>query len=93
MPLPLLPIAGVVLRVGLPALVGYAAARALRTGRTDQSAEDVLDGIDEGLAVHRPRDRGQTNAAARFRRVLRWGTKGVEIDAALLGRFRVRKVD
>jgi hypothetical protein len=93
MPLPLLPIAGVALRVGLPALVGYIAARALRPGRTDQRAEDVLDGMDEGLAVHRPPDRGQTNAAARFRRVLRWRGKGVEIDAALLGRFRVRNVD
>ncbi len=92
MPLPLIPIAGIALRVGLPALVGYVAARALRPGRIDQRAEDALDEIDEGLAVHRPQDRGQTNAAARVRRVLRWGTTGVEIDAALLGRFRVRKV-
>jgi hypothetical protein len=66
-------------------------------GRTDQRAEDALDDLDEGLRLHRPADRstdtdGQTNAAARFRRVIRWGNGGVEVDAALLGRLRIRKV-
>jgi hypothetical protein len=92
MPLPLLPMVRIAFRVGLPALVGYAAARALRPGRTDQRAEDVLDGMDEGLAVHRPQDRGQTHAAARFRRGVRWSDGAVEVDAALLGRFRVRRL-
>jgi hypothetical protein len=92
MPLPLVPIAGVAIRYGAVALVAYGVRRALRPGRTDQQAEDVLDKTDEGLAVHRPADRGQTNTAARFRRTLRIGEKAFEIDFAALARFRIRKV-
>ena len=92
MPLPLAPVAGVALRLGVPALIAWAVARALRKGRTDQRAEDALDEMDEGLALHRPADRGQTNAAARFRRVIRWRETGVEIDAGFLARFRIRKL-
>ncbi|MCV2874149.1 hypothetical protein OEZ71_17770 [Defluviimonas sp. WL0050] len=92
MPLPLAPIAGFAIRYGAVALAAYGLRRALRKGRTDQRAEDALDDMDEGVAVHRPADRGQTNAAARFRRVIRWGDTAIEIDAAALGRFRVRKV-
>jgi hypothetical protein len=92
MPLPLVPIAGVAIRVGVVALVAYGARRALRKGRTDQRAEDAMDDMDEGIAMHRPADRGQTNAAARFRRVLRWGDGGIEIDAAALGRLRIRRI-
>lgn len=92
MPLPLVPVAGAALRWGVPLLLTYAVTRALRRGRTSQQAEDALDDTDEGIAVHQPADRGQTNAAARFRRTIRWGTGGVEIDAALLGRFRMRKL-
>jgi len=92
MPLPLAPIAGMAIRYGTVALAAYGIRRALRKGRTDQRAEDALDDMDEGLAVHHPADRGQTNAAARFKRVLRFGGTAVEIDAAALGRFRIRKV-
>ncbi|MCU9848227.1 hypothetical protein OEZ60_09425 [Defluviimonas sp. WL0024] len=92
MPLPLAPIAGFAIRYGALAVAAYGLRRALRKGRTDQRAEDALDDMDEGLAVHRPQDRGQTNAAARFRRVIRFGGTAVEIDAAALGRFRLRKV-
>lgn len=92
MPLPLAPIAGFAIRYGAVALAAYGLRKALRKGRTDQRAEDALDDMDEGVAMHRPADRGQTNAAARFRRVIRWGDTAIEIDAAALGRFRVRKV-
>lgn len=92
MPLPLAPIAGFAIRYGAVALAAYGLRKALRKGRTDQRAEDALDDMDEGVAVHRPGDRSQTNAAARFRRVIRWGDTAIEIDAAALGRFRVRKV-
>jgi hypothetical protein len=92
MPLPRAPIAGLAIRYGTVALVAYGVRKALRKGRTDQRAEDALDDMDEGVAVHRPADRSQTNAAARFRRVIRWGDTAIEIDAAALGRFRVRKV-
>lgn len=92
MPLPLAPIAGFAIRYGAVALAAYGLRKALRKGRTDQRAEDALDDMDEGVAMHRPADRSQTNAAARFRRVIRWGDTAIEIDAAALGRFRVRKV-
>lgn len=92
MPLPLAPIAGLALRYGAVAVAAYGVSRALRNGRIDQRAEDALDDMDEGLAVHRPKDRGQTNATARYRRVIRWGRAGIEIDAAALARFRIRRV-
>lgn len=92
MPLPLVPIAGLAVRYGAVALVAYGLRRALRAGRTDQRAEDVMDDTEDGLALHRPADRGQTNAAARFRRTLRIGEKAYEVDFAALARFRVRKV-
>ncbi|SPH23719.1 hypothetical protein DEA8626_02786 [Defluviimonas aquaemixtae] len=92
MPLPLAPIAGFALRYGAIAVAAYGLRRVLRKGRTDQRAEDALDDMDEGIAVHHPTDRGQTNASARFRRVINWGKGGVEIDAAALARFRVRRV-
>jgi hypothetical protein len=92
MPLPLVPIA---LYAGAATVATWALGKALaarRPGRTDQRAEDALDEMDEGLALHRPADRDQTNAAFRFRRTVRLGDRGVEIDAALLGRFRLRRV-
>jgi hypothetical protein len=92
MPLPLAPIAGFAIRYGAVALAAYGVRKALRKGRTDQRAEDALDELDEGVAVHRPKGRDQTNAAARYRRVVRWGDTAIEIDAAALGRFRIRKV-
>lgn len=101
MPLPLAPLVPIALRLGAVAAAGFALRRlvAARTtvGRTDQRAEDVLDTIDEGVAVHSPADRAsngdsQTNTTARLRRTIRWGQRGVEIDAALFARFRVRRV-
>lgn len=101
MPLPLAPLVPIALRLGVVAATAYALRRAVAaqidTGRTDQRAEDALDDLDDGLAVHHPADRmpegdSQTNTAARLRRTIRWGKHGIEIDAALLARFRVRKV-
>lgn len=101
MPLPLAPLVPLVLRLGAIAATGWAIRRAvmrsLQTGRTDQRAEDALDDTGDGLAIHRPADRrsdseSQTNASARLRRTIRWGKRGIEIDAALLGRFRIRKL-
>jgi len=101
MPLPLAPLVPIALRLGAVAAAGFALRRAMATkiaaGRTDQRAEDALDDLDDGLAVHRPADRAgagdsQTNTAARMRRTIRWGKRGVEIDAALFARLRIRKV-
>lgn len=94
MPLPLAPIAGFALRYGTIAAVAYMASRRVQTSRTDQAAEDALDKVCDGVSAHRCTDAPQANAAGRFRRVIRVGRTGpgVEIDATVLGRFRVRRV-
>lgn len=101
MPLPLAPLVPIALRLGAFAAAGWALRRALSgvaAGRTDQRAEDALDDLAEGVAFHRPGDRAgdgltQTNAAGRFRRTIRWGSGGgLEVDATLLARLRVRRV-
>ena len=107
MPLPLAPLVPIALRLGAVAATGLVLWRALaarsHVGRTDQRAEDALDDLGEGFAVHHPADRGgdasqtnnqtntQTNAAARVRRTIRWGKRGIGIDAALLARLRISR--
>lgn len=92
----LLPLA---LRVGAAAGTAWAVTRAvkarMRPGHTDQRAEDALDDLPEGLALHAPKDRAQDaqkNAAFRLRRVIRWRGETLELDASLLGRFRLRRL-
>lgn len=83
-------------RVGRAA--GTAARTAAHTGRLDQRAEDALDTLDDGLAVHRSRilgdadDDRQTNASARFRRKVRIAGHAVEIDASAIARLRLRRL-
>jgi hypothetical protein len=98
MPLPLAPLLPIAMRLGLLTAAGYAVKRYIAgrsfPGRTDQRAEDVLDDLGEGLAVHRPADlpeTRQTNTTARFRRTIRLGGKTYEIDAGLIARFRLRQ--
>lgn len=100
MPLPLAPLVPVAVRLGLVAGSVWAVRRAIRRnthpGRTDQRAEDALDDLSPGLAVHHPADRtsgdaGQSNAAGRVTRTIRIGGRTIEIDAAFIGRLRVRK--
>ena len=100
MPLPLAPLLPLALRLGMVATASYAVTRWVRSrshiGRTDQRAEDALDDLGEGLAVHRPADRvadSQTNASARFRRMIHFRGKTWEIDAAGMARFRLRQAD
>ncbi|MFN3643498.1 MAG: hypothetical protein ACK4TB_11320 [Gemmobacter sp.] len=90
MPLPLVPI----VLVGGAAAASWAALRALRPGRTDQRAEDALDDMGEGLALHAPADRpGQRNLALRAARRITVGARVWMVDAALLGRLRVERVE
>ncbi len=98
MPLPLAPLVPVIIRLGAVTAAGWAVRRAIiaRTamGRTDQRAEDAFDDLGEGLAIHRPADRAderQTNTAVRMIRVIRIGGRRIEIDAAFMGRFRIRR--
>ena len=93
MPLPLAPIAGFALRYGTIAAVTYMASRKIQASRTDQATEDARDKVYDGVSAHRCKDAPQANAAGRFRRVIRVGRTGpgIEIDATILGRFRVRR--
>ncbi|MDP2737223.1 MAG: hypothetical protein Q8O82_00560 [Pseudorhodobacter sp.] len=100
MPLPLAPLVPFALRLGAIAAAALAVRRVARAatfpGRTDQRAEDAMDDLGDGIALHQPADRAdgaasQTNTAARWHRTIRWGKRGIEIDATLLGRFRIRK--
>lgn len=96
MALPIAPIAGVALRIGLRygavALATYAVARAAGDTPRDQRAEDAMDDVPEG--VHVRRDDEQINGAGRFRRTVRLGPDGpgIEVDATTLTRIRFRRV-
>jgi hypothetical protein len=99
MPLILAPIVPFALRLGAVAAAGFAVKRIMAArvhqGRTDQRGEDALDDLGEGVAVHRPKDQTecrQRNTSLRIKRIIRWGKGGFEIDAAMLGRFRIRKL-
>ena len=98
MPLPLAPLIPLAMRLGLVTAAGYAAKRLFSArsfpGRTDQRVEDAFDDLGEGIAIHRPKDSTarQTNTAARLKRTLSFGKRRVEVDAALITRFRIRKV-
>ncbi len=100
MPLPLAPLLPLAMRLGLVTAAGYAVKRYIAArsfpGRTDQRVEDAFDEVGEGLAVNRPADRAdnatrQTNTTARIVRVIRLGGRRIEIDAAVMTRFRIRK--
>ncbi|MDQ7079483.1 MAG: hypothetical protein Q9M41_02315 [Paracoccaceae bacterium] len=98
MPLPIAPLASIALRYGGVALASYAVARKIRQSATHQPTEDALDRVDDGLAAHRPCDRAdggaQVNASGRWRRIFRVGNNGpgIEIDATVIGRVRIRRV-
>lgn len=102
MPLPFAPIAIFALRGTAVAAAIWAVRRGMRAitwqGRTDQRVEEAMDEMGEGLAAHRAETFGdagsesrQTNAGARLRRVIRWRGKEIELDAAVMARFRVRQ--
>lgn len=92
MPLPLAPIAVFAVKYGTIAMTTYALARATEVGRRDQRAEDALDDLPDGTTIRRDGD--TRNVTARLRRVIRLGKDGpgVEIDASVLGRLKVKKV-
>lgn len=95
MALPIAPIAVMAAKYGAMALAGYAFARQIQPGRTDQRFEDAFDEMEEGVHLHRPSDDPeQVNGAIRFRRVVRLSVNGpgIEIDASAMGRFRMRRV-
>ena len=91
MALPLVPVAGILVRYGAIALAGYAISRTVSQGRRDQRAEDALDELDEGLTLRKERD--QINSTARYKRTIRLGSSGpgVDIDCSALGRISIKR--
>lgn len=92
MAIPIAPAAGFVLRYAALAGAAYLAARRLERGRLAQAVEDEMDALPEGLAARR--EDGDVAATARIRRVVRLihGGPGLSVDAALMGRLRLRRV-
>lgn len=88
-------IAWTALRLGTVAAVAYYAARHGGPLK-DAHNEATLDGLPEGLRAepHRSEVERGVHGSGRFRRVFRLGASGpaVEIDAAALGRLRLRRV-
>jgi hypothetical protein len=92
--LALTPLAWTALRLGAAAAVAVYASRRVSEPK-DAVREKMLDEMSEGVSGHTHRaeaERG-VHGAARLRRVLR-GPRGLalEIDAAGLGRVRLRRV-
>ena len=92
MALPLAPVAGIALRYAAVAGAVWLVTRRLERGRLSQPVEDEMDETPEGLTTRH--DKGQMNAAARLRRVIRLGRQGpgVSVDATVLGRVKVDRV-
>lgn len=96
-PLALPPIAWTALRFGAMAAVAVYAARMRHSEPKHAEREHLLDTLPEGIAAapHRAEAERAMHGAGRFRRVVRlsWGGPGIEIDAAALGRLRIRRVE
>lgn len=93
-PIPLAPLAWTALRLGAVAAMALYAARG-RSQPKDALRERVLDDLPEGVTAeaHRAEAERAMHGAGRFRRTFRMpGGPGFEIDAAALGRFRMRRV-
>ena len=96
MPAPIAPIAIRVAQIGaVAALTWWAARRQRAPGPRDIWRERTMDGLDEGLETDFERREGEARAgvAGRWRRTIRVGRAGVEVDAAGLTRIRLRRAD
>lgn len=93
MPAPLAPIAWTALRVGTVAAVAWYVRRQARPEPKHPWRERALDDLPEGLDVTRDRSEAEHNAhaSARFRRVIRLGDGGLEVDISGMGRIRLRR--
>lgn len=95
-PIPLAPIAWTALRLGAMAAITLYAARSRVSQPKDPAQEHVLDNVAEGVLAspHRAEAESGLNGEGRFRRTLRLGRNGpaLEIDAAAVGRLRLRRV-
>lgn len=95
-PLAISPLAWTALRLGAVAAMALYASRSRDSHAKDAQHEQVLDDLPEGVSA-RPHSAGDENAmhgSGRYRRSLRLGRTGLgfEIDAAALGRLRLRRI-
>lgn len=94
-PAVLAPIAWTALRFGAVAAVAIVASRAASQPK-DAEHQAVLDDLPEGMGghAHQAEDERGLHGRGRLRRVLRLkpGGPALEIDAAALGRVRLRRV-
>lgn len=96
MPAPLAPVAIKLAQFGAVAAIGWYAARRRRpAGPREVWREKVMDDLEEGLETDWERREGEARAgvAGRWRRTIRMGSRGVEVDFAGLTRFRLRRAD
>jgi hypothetical protein len=86
------PIALRLMQIGAVAAMAVYASRQ-RSAPKDVEHERVLNDLPEGLALsgHRAEAERGLHAAGRFRRVVRLPGAGIEIEAAGLGRLRLRR--
>jgi len=99
-PIALAPFAWKVAQIGAVAAVTWYVSRRQRPagagGPHDIWREQALNDVPEGLEACAARSAGEAraDAAGRFRRTVRVGTTGlgVEVDATLLTRLRLRRV-
>ena len=76
------------------ALIAAATSPATLGGTYHAAHEEVLDGLPDGVSGHSHRAEAERglHGAARFRRVLRIRGAALEVEAAGLGRVRLRRV-
>lgn len=95
-PLALSPLAWTAIRLGAVAAVTMFVSRNRESEPKDAGHETVLDDLPEGVsaAPHRAEAESALHGHGRFKRTIRLrpGGPGFEIDAAALGRFRLRRV-
>lgn len=90
MPAPLVPAAGIAMKYLTVAAAGYALARMMPSVTPDPRAEAALDAMPDGLNASA--DDSATRAGFRWRKALRVGTLGAQVDAAVLARLKVSRL-
>lgn len=96
MAVPLAPFALTALRIGAVAAAAYVVKRNMRVAPKHAWRERALDDTAPGIDLTTQHEAGEANthAAARFSRTIRLGDgPGLEVDLALLGRIRFRRID
>ncbi len=90
------PIAWRALRLGMLAAMALYASRQRTSEPKDAARESTLDDLPEGISAHGHRAEAEraVHGTGRFRRVVRLPNgRAIEIEAAGLGRVRVRRAE